>query len=66
MLSDFNKEAINAYGVVHHDFSWGYKDVARRSTFVIDKDGILRLIEILPAQGEFPNLDAVKKALAQL
>lgn len=66
LLSDFNKEAINAYGVVHHDFSWGYKDVARRSTFVVDKDGILRFIEILPAQSEFPNLDAVKKALAQL
>lgn len=66
LLSDFNKEAIAAYGVVHHDFAWGYKDVARRSTFVIDKEGILRFIEILPAQGDFPNLDAVKKALAQL
>jgi peroxiredoxin len=52
--------------VVHHDFAWGYRDVARRSTFVVDKDGILRFIEILPAQGDFPNLDAVKKALASL
>ena len=66
LLSDFNKEAIAAYGVVHHDFAWGYKDVARRSTFVIDKEGILRFIEILPAQGDFPNLDAVKSALASL
>ena len=66
LLSDFNKVAINAYGVVHHDFNWGYKDVARRATFVIDKNGILRFIEILPALGDFPNLDAIKKALAAL
>jgi peroxiredoxin len=66
LLSDFNKEAINAYGVVHHDFAWGYKDVAKRATFVIDKDGVLRFIEILPSLGDFPNLDAIKKALAAL
>ena len=66
LLSDFNKEAINAYGVVHHDFAWGYKDVARRATFVIDKEGFLRYIEILPSLGDFPNLDAIKKALAAL
>ena len=66
LLSDFNKETINAYGVVHHDFNWGYKDVAKRSTFVIDKEGIIRFIEILPSLGDFPNLDAVKNALASL
>ena len=34
--------------------------------FVIDKDGILQFIEILPALGDFPNLHEVKKALAAL
>jgi peroxiredoxin len=66
LLSDFNKDAIRAYDVVHHDFAFGYKDVAKRSTFVIDKDGIIRFIEILPTPGDFPNLDAIKKAVAEL
>ena len=66
LLSDFNKEAIHAYGVVHHDFNWGYKDVAKRATFVIDKEGIIRYIEILPNLGDFPNLDDVRKVLSSL
>jgi peroxiredoxin len=65
-LSDFNKEAIRAYDVVHHDFNWGYKDVAKRCTFVIDKNGIIRFIEILPSLGDFPNLEEIKKAVAAL
>lgn len=66
LLSDFNKEATRAYDVVHRDFAWGYKDVSKRATFVIDKEGILRFMEILPSLSDFPNLDAIKKALAAL
>ena len=66
LLSDFNKQAIQDYGVVHHDFNWGYKDVAKRATFVIDKEGIIRFIEILPSLSDFPNLDAIKKVVAEL
>src|SRR5262245_60820063 len=33
LLSDFNKTAIHDFDVVHHDFSNGYKDVAKRATF---------------------------------
>jgi peroxiredoxin len=66
LLSDFNKQAIKDYGVVYHDFNWGYKDVAKRSTFVIDKDGIIRFIEILPSPGDFPNMDAIKNALKEI
>jgi len=66
LLSDFNKEAISAYDVVHHDFAWGYKDVAKRATFVIDKNSIIRYIEILPSLSDFPDLDAVQKVLSSL
>ena len=66
LLSDFNKETVRAYDVVHHDFICGYKDVAKRCTFVIDNEGIIRFIEILPSPGDFPNLDAIKEALAAL
>ena len=66
MLSDFNKEMIRAYDVVHHDFSNNYKDVAKRATFVIDKNGIIRFVEVLPKLGDYPDLDDVKNTLRSL
>jgi peroxiredoxin len=66
LLSDFNKQAINDYGVVHHDFAFGYKDVAKRATFVIDGEGVLRFVEVLPQLGDMPNMDAIKEALKSL
>jgi peroxiredoxin len=66
LLSDFNKEAIKAYDVVNNNFSVGYNGVAMRSTFVIDKEGILRFQEVLSAQGEFPNMEAIQNAVKAL
>jgi len=36
-LSDIHREAIRAYGVLDED-----RNVAYRSTFVVDRDGLLR------------------------
>ena len=36
-MSDIQREAIRAYGVLDED-----RNVAYRSTFVVDKDGVLR------------------------
>ena len=66
LLSDFNKTTIRDYDVIHHDFSNGYKDVAKRATFVIDKKGMIQFIEVLPNLSDFPNLDEVKKVLSKL
>jgi peroxiredoxin len=66
LLSDFNKEVIRKYDVVHQDFIVGYKDVAKRSTFVIDKEGVIRFIEILPSPGDFPNMEAIQEAVKKL
>ena len=66
LLSDFNKTAIKDYDVVNHDFNWGYKDVSKRATFVIDKNGIVRFIEILPTPGDYPNMDSIKEALRKI
>lgn len=38
LLSDFNKEAIKSYGVIHEDLL-GLKMVAKRSVFVINPGG---------------------------
>ncbi len=66
LLSDFNKETITSYDIVFNNFSVGYNGVAKRSTFVLDKEGVLRYMEILPSPGDLPNMDAVKKALEGL
>ena len=66
LLSDFNKVAIKDYDVVNHDFNWGYKDVAKRATFVIDTNGIVRFVEVLPSPGDLPNMDSIKAALKNL
>jgi glutaredoxin-dependent peroxiredoxin len=66
LLSDFNKVAIRDYDIVQKDFAAVYHDTAKRATFVLDKEGIIRFIEILPSPGDFPNMDAIKKAVAEL
>ncbi len=66
LLSDFNKEVIKAYDMVHHEFAFGYKDVAKRATIVLDKDGVIRFMEVLPSPGDFPNMDAIKAAVMSL
>ncbi len=66
LLSDFNKQTIKDFDVVHHDFAFGYKDVAKRSTFVLDKEGIVRFIEILANPSDLPNMQAIKEALHKI
>src|SRR6476469_9527437 len=46
LLSDFNKQAIRDYGVFNEDMI-GLKGIAKRATFVIDKDGIVQHAEVL-------------------
>ncbi|MFN8181940.1 MAG: peroxiredoxin [Bacteroidia bacterium] len=66
LLSDFNKIMIRDYDMILPDFAFGYKNVAKRATVVIDKEGIVRYIEVLPNPGEMPNMDAIKQAVQQL
>ena len=58
LLSDFNKEAIQAYGVFNPDMI-GLKGIAKRSTFVIDKDGVVRYAEILEDARNEPDYNKV-------
>ena len=65
LLSDFNKEVIQAYGVFNPDMI-GLKGIAKRSTFVIDKDGIIRHAEVQDDARNEPNYDKVFETLAKL
>ena len=69
LLSDFNKEVGNSYGVIYDDFAggkFGYKGVAKRSAFVIDREGVVKYAEVLDNAGDEPNYNAIKKTLEDI
>lgn len=66
LLSDFNKEVARSYGALYEDFVLGMKGVAKRSAFVIDKEGTIRYAEVLESAGDLPNFEAVKETLSSL
>ena len=66
LLSDFNKEVSAAYDSLLEEFAFGYRGVSKRSVFVIDKEGVLRHMEIMPGTGEMPDLQKIKDVLATL
>ena len=66
LLSDYNKETATAYGSLYETFGFGMKRVAKRSAFVIDKEGIIRYAEVLENAGEVPDFTAIRKVLAEL
>ena len=65
LLSDFNREASAAYGVLYENFGW-MKGVSKRAAFVIDKNGIIQYAEVLENAGEVPDFEAIKASLRQL
>ncbi|PSL33061.1 redoxin domain-containing protein [Chitinophaga ginsengisoli] len=66
LLSDFNKEASQAYGAFYETFALGLKGVSKRAAFVVDKEGIIRYAEVLENASEQPDFEAVKSALSNL
>jgi peroxiredoxin len=65
LLSDFNKEVIRAYGAFNEDMI-GLKGIAKRSTFVIDKDGTVRHREVLDDARNEPDYQKVFDTLSSL
>ena len=68
LLSDFNKEISASYGALYDVFVPGkldFKGVAKRSAFVIDKDGNIKYTEVLEDAGNEPSYEAIKKALSE-
>lgn len=66
LLSDYNKDTATAYGSLYETFGFGMKGVAKRSAFVIDKEGIIRYAEVLENAGEVPDFTAIRDVLAKL
>jgi peroxiredoxin len=66
LLSDFNKEASAAYGAIYENWILGLKGVSKRAAFVVDKDGVIRYVEVLESAGDLPNFTAINETLASL
>jgi len=66
LLSDFNKTVSTAYDCIYEQFGFGMKGVSKRGAFVIDKDGILKYVEVLENASELPNFEAIKTCLKSL
>lgn len=62
ILSDFNREVIDAYGVKNEDY-YGLKDVAYRSVFVIDRGGTIVYAWNTTDSSVMPDFDEVMKAV---
>lgn len=65
LLSDFNKAASEAYGILQKDF-FGMIGVAKRSAFVIDKEGIVRYAEVLEDSSNTPDFIKIQEVLSEI
>ncbi|MEP1150415.1 MAG: redoxin domain-containing protein [Balneola sp.] len=65
LLSDFNREVSEQYGVLYQDF-FGMKGVAKRSVFIINKEGVVVHSEVLEDASELPNFNKMISTLSEL
>jgi peroxiredoxin len=66
LLSDYNREAVKAYDVLRPEFAHGMKGTAERAVFVIDKEGVIRYVEVMASPGDQVNFEGIKNAAASL
>ncbi len=62
LLSDFNKDVSAAYGSLYENLL-GFRGVAKRSAFVIDKQGVVQYAWITEDASKLPDLDQVRECL---
>ncbi len=65
LLSDFNKTVSASYGAQYEDLL-GYTGVAKRSAFVVDKEGVVRYAQVSDDAKVLPDFNAIKKSLESL
>jgi peroxiredoxin len=67
ILSDYKREVIKRYGLEIADFAGlkGYT-VAKRSIFILDKEGIVRYMWVSENQSVEPDYEAIQQALKEI
>ena len=67
LLSDFNKDTAEAYGVLYETFpAFEMHGVSKRAAFVIDRTGIVKYMEVCATPGDQPSFEAIGQTLATL
>lgn len=67
LLSDFNKKVTRAFDVLQDPWvEFGYRGVAKRSVFVVDRKGVLRYRWITEDPGQEPPYDQIAAAAGKL
>ncbi|HNQ13486.1 MAG TPA: peroxiredoxin [Bacteroidia bacterium] len=66
LLSDYNKEVNAQYGAKYDTWIEGMKGNAKRSAFVLDREGIIQYAEVLDNALENPNFEKIKETLKQI
>ena len=67
LLSDFNKQAATAFGVLYETFpAFEMAGVSKRAAFVVDKDGTVQYAEVCPTPGDLPDFSAIQETLKGL
>lgn len=70
LLSDYEHKVASAYGVAYDSFlpqiNLGMGGVAKRSAFIIDKNGVVQYAESNDDAKQLPNFDKIKAKLAEL
>ncbi|GAA5132109.1 redoxin domain-containing protein [Luteolibacter yonseiensis] len=70
LLSDYEHAVAKSYGVAYEQFLPSKNlimgGVAKRSVFVIDKEGVVRHVEVLESPSDLPDFGAIKTALGSL
>lgn len=62
IVSDFNREAIQAYGVARSELH-GLRLVANRAAFVVGRDGRIAYAWVTDNPGEMPPFDEIREAV---
>lgn len=71
LLADFNKDTAKAYGVLHGETGFfkdklGLVGVAKRSVFLIDKNGIIRYKWLTDDPTKLPDVNTLAQEVAKL
>ena len=70
LLSDYEHKIAKEYGVMYDSFlpqmNLGMSGVPKRSSFIIDKNGVIQYAESNDDARQLPNFDKIKAKLAEL
>ncbi len=65
LLSDFNKEASQAYGAFYDEFVFNLKGVSKRAAFVVNEKQEIVYAEVLESAGDLPDFNAIREIVQQ-